>query len=219
MRKENYKIKHKCLLGIFIISMLIFSEPLYSQNNIIPSNLRKSLYKLYHYNTTWKSTISKLSCVEGKKHDGVYTFRLNYQPHYPTRVFFISNNTPYTIESLGFENTTAVLLESCHFLSSKHQTNSYIKSILSGVYKYLFAEYGLTYGSDFFDKKPDLTNERDKMRFIIHRVNNVDKLRKQALYLRTDRKIIPDSITNYIKGNNLNDEEALLFLRYIILNN
>lgn len=57
------------------------------------------------------------------------------------------------------------------------------------------------------------------MRFIIHRVNNVDKLRKQALYLRTDRKIIPDSITNYIKGNNLNDEEALLFLRYIILNN
>ena len=40
MRKENYKIKHKCLLGIFIIGMLIFSEPLYSQNNIIPSNLR-----------------------------------------------------------------------------------------------------------------------------------------------------------------------------------
>ena len=57
------------------------------------------------------------------------------------------------------------------------------------------------------------------MRFIIHRVNNVDKLRKQALYLRTDRKIIPDSITNYIKSNDLNDEEALLFLRYIILNN
>jgi len=57
------------------------------------------------------------------------------------------------------------------------------------------------------------------MRFIIHRVNNVDKLRKQALYLRTGRKIIPDSITNYIKGNNLNDEEALLFLRYIILSN
>ena len=66
MRKENYKIKHKCLLGIFIIGMLIFSEPLYSQNYIIPSNLRKNLYKLYHFNTTWKSTISKLSCVEGK---------------------------------------------------------------------------------------------------------------------------------------------------------
>ena len=57
------------------------------------------------------------------------------------------------------------------------------------------------------------------MRFIIHRVNNVDKLRKQALYLRRDRKIIPDSITNYFKDNDLNDEETLLFLRYIILNN
>ena len=57
MRKENYKIKHKCLLGIFIIGMLIFSEPLYSQNNIIPSNLRKSLYKLYHYNPQFRSII------------------------------------------------------------------------------------------------------------------------------------------------------------------
>lgn len=210
----NYRI---CFLSFF----LLFSLNISSQNDtvatLLPKHIKSRVYKKLKVRRNDKSIITKLSSVEGEDYSGVYTFRLSYQPHYPTRMFLLFKQKPYILLNLGFDNPIGVIKETCQYLSLKKCDEKIINCVLKGIYTYVYEEYGLCYGRHFQNNsKKEFNDNVEKDIYIRTHIRNWNLLENKAQIIVENKSKLPESIIAFIDKEKLNEEEVIVYLRLIV---
>lgn len=202
---------------------LLFCQNLSSQNDndtfvmTLPKSIKSKVYKKFKIRQSDKTIIINLSSVENEKYSGVYTFQLSYQPHYPTKMFLLFKKEPYALHNLGFENPIGVIKETCQYLSTKKYNEAYINSVLMGLYLYVYGEYGLDYGRHLnLNSKPIFNNDNEKNIYIRSHIRDFESLKNNAQRNAQNKNKLPESIINYIDERELNEEEAIEYLRIIL---
>ena len=72
--------------------------------------------------------------------NGIYTFRVCYQPHYPEKCVVVLNSNAYCLENEGFAYPTGVVEEVCSIIKSTKCDNKTMMEILKGVYLYIYEQ-------------------------------------------------------------------------------
>ena len=118
----------------------------------LPDRIAIKVCKEFKVRVRSKTIIGKLSQIKRGTYDGVYSFRLSFQPHYPTKLFVINGGEVHVFQNLGFENSVNVINEVCSYLSDNNCNRRFIEMALIGLYKYVYGEYGLDYGTNVYYK-------------------------------------------------------------------
>lgn len=188
----------------------------YRTNACLPKKVLSKIHHMYNMGLKEHSTIVNLSKINESKHDGVYSFRLSYRPHYSNRMFILYKEVPYSLENIGFEDPVRVIEETCNFISSLKLSSADTDSVLVGLSLYIYEEYGLNYGAhNSAIETPDFHNELEKEEYYKTKIKNIESINKTAIEIVGKRDDFPNSIITTIKDRQYNKEEAIALLGFI----
>jgi hypothetical protein len=206
-----------CILFVVLFMVLQIGGQNSEITITLPDRIAIKVCKEFKVRVRSKTIIGKLSQIKRGTYDGVYSFRLSFQPHYPTKLFVINGGEVHVFQNLGFENSVNVINEVCSYLSDNNCNRRFIEMALIGLYKYVYGEYGLDYGTNVYYKYiPDFNNDSEKNTFILSRVKNIKNIEEEALQLSNERNLLSHAIVDYIKKEKMNSEEAIILLKYVI---
>lgn len=211
---------------ILFLELIFFPGSILAQGHInsynlsynLPNRLKRAIYRMYRVPLNAKTYIFNISHTEKEKYDGVYTFRLCFQPHAPTHMFILYGNKPYILDNLGFESPIEVIEEVSSLLSSLKADNNFIKATVSGMYTYLYDEYGASYGRSFHDhRKTDFNSDMEKEVYMKSQVTNWGMIESEGIRLRENINALPKTLSASINKNRFCKEEVIMLLRLIVM--
>ena len=145
-------------------------------NNVgieLPSDVVAKMYNFYDEPYYARVLIDSVYTFGGASKNGIYTFRVCYQPHYPEKCVIVLKGNAYCIENEGFACPTGVVEEVCGIVEKTKCDNTTMMEILKGVYLYIYEQYGLHYGCDFIPNDPPiLETTEEKERYILSKLSD-----------------------------------------------
>ena len=211
-------IKYLSLIFLLIQQINAMAQKPNYVGDYLPDSTVLKIYEDFQETCTSRAVISKLSNVTGSNYNGVYTFRLGYQPHYPTKVFVIYMGNTFVITNLGYLNIKGVVAEMNKILYDIKANKELIHCIYLGIYKYLIEEYGLDYGNYIKNNsKPSFDNDSQKMKYIKSKIFSMNDIITISKGLSLDQIKCFEDINYYILKDNLNDEETIILLNLLLL--
>ncbi len=185
-------------------------------NACLPKKVVSKIHHMYNIGLKEHSTIVNLSKINESKHDGVYSFRLSYRPHYSNRMFILYKDVPYSLENIGFEDPVRVIEETCNFVYFIKLSSADTDSVLVGLSLYIYEEYGLNYGAhNSAIETPDFHNELEKEEYYKTKIKNIELINKTAREITRNRDDFPNSIITNIRNKQYNKEEAIALLCFV----
>ena len=188
----------------------------YRTNACLPKKIMSKIHQVYNMGRKEHSTIVNLSKINENKHDGVYSFRLSYRPHYPNRMFILHKGVPYPLGNIGFEDPVGVMEETFNVVYTLKFSSTDMDSVLVGLSSYLYEEYGVNYGThDSAIDTPVFHNDVDKEVYLKNQINNMELINKTAREITRNRDDFPNSIITNIRNKQYNKEEAIALLCFV----
>lgn len=180
------------------------------------SSIANKIYKSFGESTKCVAIVRSLATFERTKSEGVFAFRLAFQPHYPSKLFLVHNNIVFPYKTLGYADPRGVVLETLNLLGLEIFEGE--KKIISkGVYKFLVMEYGDTYGGIVSKEKLKLESiisykpYEEKEKYISSQIENEGKLKEIVDLLNSkDQKLDLSTIVG-----KLSDEECIVLMKFL----
>lgn len=138
-------------------------------NNVgieLPRDVVAKMYNFYDEPYYARVLIDSVYTFGGASKNGIYTFRVCYQPHYPEKCIVVLKGNAYCIENEGFAYPGGVVEEVCSIIQKIKCDNTTMMEILKGVYIYICEQYGLHYGCDFIPNDPPIFRNNRRKREI-----------------------------------------------------
>ncbi|WP_308234429.1 hypothetical protein [uncultured Prevotella sp.] len=162
----------------------------------LPSDVVAKMYNFYDEPYYARVLIDSVYTFGGASKNGIYTFRVCYQPHYPEKCVIVLKGNAYCIENEGFACPTGVVEEVCGIVEKTKCDNTTMMEILKGVYLYIYEQYGLHYGCDFIPNDPPiLETTEEKERYILSKLSDQHNLYILKDSLLADPHHLPDKLS------------------------
>ena len=172
-------------------------------NNVgieLPRDVVAKMYDFYEEPYYARVLIDSVYTFGGASKNGIYTFRVCYQPHYPEKCVVVLNSNAYCVKNEGFAYRRGVVEEVCSIIQKTKCDNTTMMEILKGVYIYIYEQYGLHYGRDFIPNDPPvLETTEEKERYILSKLSDQHKLYKLKDSLFADLQQLPDKLSALVK--------------------
>ena len=172
-------------------------------NNVgieLPRDVVAKMYDFYEEPYNARVLIDSVYTFGGASKNGVYTFRVCYQPHYPEKCVIVLKGNAYCLENEGFAYPTGVVEEVCSIIKSTKCDNKTMMEILKGVYLYIYEQYGLHYGCDFVPNDPPiLETTEEKEKYILSKLSDQHNLYILKDSLLADPHHLPDKLSALVK--------------------
>lgn len=186
-------------------------------NNVgieLPRNLVAKMYDFYEEPYYARVLIDSVYTFGGASKNGIYTFRVCYQPHYPEKCVVVLNSNAYCVKNEGFAYPTGVVEEVCSIVKSTKSDNKTIMEILKGLYLYIYEQYGLHYGRDFIPNDPPiLETTEEKEKYILSKLSDRHNLYKLKDSLLAAPQHLPDKLSAL--AEKMEDCDMIFLLRIL----
>lgn len=200
-----------------LILLLLFAFA--SQNSLckvncyckdLPVVTIKKIYDFYKEPYYSVSKIENIYKCKESSESGIYTFRVCYSPHYPTKCILLLYSKPYCLNGEAFFSANGIMTELVYNLAKAKCPDNLCKEISIAMYTFLYDEYGLSYGRHRYpDDFPSFKSNEEKNIYLMSMVRDMDKLNKYAIYMNNNDKFM-NTFSFLLKS--LNDEETIVLL-------
>ncbi len=221
--KMNRRSRNLILLFLLFLSCACYAgRPCKTRtasriNNVgieLPSDVVAKMYDFYEEPYYARVLIDSVYTFGGASKNGIYTFRVCYQPHYPEKCVIVLKGNAYCIENEGFACPTGVVEEVCGIIEKTNCDNTTMMKILKGVYLYIYEQYGLHYGCDFIPNDPPIietTEEKEK--YILSKLSDQHNLYILKDSLLADPQHMPDKLSAL--AEKMEDCDMIFLLRIL----